>query len=503
MHRRVPLRRGGSVARCALASLLLLSTSAAAQPAPAPKAPQAAPGAPATGGPATGGPARALAIEVNDPLLAPVLPAAHVLTSWKEALSFIANRSVDVAVAMQEIQRAEGLARQALALALPSINGTVSLTHNFIQGTTSGSPGFSIPGALLSPPQAAPVVIPANPSIRLPANPSLLATLTASQPILAPRAWYGIKTADLAVASSRLSVEDKRRTVLAVVASSIVAVFTAERVADINRNGLRSSLERLDLTRRKFRLGDGTKLDVLRAEQDAASTRSTLISGDEALFQSRESLGLALGFPEPYGVPPAISLGDIEQAVAGVCVPGPLDKRADILQAKNDLEVAKRGITDAWLAFSPTAALSTTLTGSNQPLLNTKDYAWSISAVLNIPLWEGGARYGTLRIAKAVAEESRLKLEATLRGASFEVAQALRSVGVAEQGRQVSEQSRDLAREASRLAQRAYEVGTGTSFDLVDTAKVQRAAELDLAVKEFTVVKARITALLAASVCNY
>ena len=478
MLRRVPLRRGASVALHALASLLLLSTSAAAQPAHAPAAPAPPPTAPRTAA------QPAPTIEVNDPQLAPVPPAPHVLASWREALTLIANRSVDVAVAMQEIQRAEGLARQALALALPTITATGSITGQIITGTiiVPPQPGFSVPST----------------------NPSLLATLSASQPILAPRAWYGIKTADMGITSSRLSVEDKRRTVLAVVASSIVAVFTSERVVEINRNGLRSSLERLDLTRRKFRLGDGTKLDVLRAEQDAASTRSTLISGDEALFQSRESLGLALGFNEAYGVPPAISLGDIEQAVAGVCAPGPLEKRADIMQAKNDLEIAKRGITDAWLAFSPFATVSTVASVANSTQGQSGHAgAWQVQALLTIPLWEGGARYGTLRIAKANAEESRLRLEATLRGASFDVAQAVRSVGVAEQGRHVSEQSRDLAREASRLAQRAYEVGTGTSFDLVDTAKAQRAAELDLAVKEFTVVKARITALLAASVCNY
>jgi hypothetical protein len=46
-------------------------------------------------------------------------------------------------------------------------------------------------------------------------------------------------------------------------------------------------------------------------------------------------------------------------------------------------------------------------------------------------------------------------------------------------------------------------VGTGTSFDLVDTAKAQRAAELDLAVKEFQVIQAKLTAVLANSNCTY
>lgn len=391
----------------------------------------------------------------------------------------ISARSVDLATATQEVARAEGLSRQALAAALPTINATGTLTEQLLY---SPAPTFA---AFIN-------------------RTAVQGQLTASLPVLAPRAWYGIKTADMSVASAKLSAEDKRRTVLAGVANAIVSVFTAERVAEINRVSLRSSLEQLDLTRRKFRLGDGTQLDVLRAEQAAATNRSTLVSGDESLRQARESLGLALGMNEAYGVPPSISLNEIEAAVQSVCTPSALDQRSDILQAKNDIEVAKRGITDAWLAFSPTASLSTTLSVANQTSNVTNGNAtWSIQALVSIPLWEGGARYGSLKIARVNAEEARLKLEATMRSASIDVAQALRSVAVAEQSRQVAEQSRDLAREAARLSQRAYEVGTGTSFDLVDTAQKQRAAELDLAVKEFQLVKARITALLAASTCKY
>lgn len=412
-------------------------------------------------------------------MLTPVPPPPRVLGSWREALAIITARSVDLAIATQEVSRAEGLARQALAGALPTLNAQGSLTHQILFSPAPVTAAFFT-------------------------NPSVQGQISLSQPLLAPRAWYGIKTTDMSVTSSKLSVEDKRRTVLAGVANSIVAVFTAERVAEINRVSLRSALEQLDLTRRKFRLGDGTQLDVLRAEQAAAVTRSTLVSGDESLRQAREALGLALGTNEAHGVPPSISLNEIEQAVQSVCMPGTLDQRADIQQARNDVEVAKRGITDAWLAFSPTATLSSTLGVANQISNVTNGNAtWSLTALLNIPLWEGGARYGTLKIARVNAEEAKIKFDAAVRGATFEVGQALRSVSVAEQSRQVSEQSRDLAREAARLAQRSYEVGTGTSFDLVDTAQKQRAADVDLVLKEFQLVKARITALLAASACKY
>ncbi|APR77152.1 RND efflux system, outer membrane lipoprotein CmeC [Minicystis rosea] len=481
MLRRAP--SSGWIA-AAIPALLLVSNIAAAQPKPpAPKAPAPKPAAAAPAQPPVpAAPSQAAPpapIAVDDPLLTPVSAPAHQINSWKEALDIINARSIDLATATQEVLKAEGVARQALAAALPTINATGTVTHQILYDP---APAFS---AFVN-------------------RTAVQGQLTASIPILAPRAWYNIKTAEMSVSSAKLTAEDKRRTVLVGVANAIVAVFTAERVAEINRVSLRSSLERLDLTKRKFRLGDGTQLDVLRAEQDASTTRGTLVTGDESLRQSREALGLALGFHESYGVPNTISLNEIEAAVHNICAAGKLDERPDIQQAKNDIEIAKRGITDAWLAFSPTATLSTTLAVANQTSNVTQGPAtWSLQALLNIPLWEGGARYGTLKIARANAEEAKLKFEATIRSANIDVAQALRSVSVAEQSRQVSEQSRDVARESARLAQRAYEVGTGTSFDLVDTAQKARAAELDLAVKEFQVIKARLAALLAASSCKY
>ena len=52
-------------------------------------------------------------------------------------------------------------------------------------------------------------------------------------------------------------------------------------------------------------------------------------------------------------------------------------------------------------------------------------------------------------------------------------------------------------------AERAFAAGAGTSFDLVDAGRNERNAELDLTVKEFEVIKARIAALLATANCNY
>jgi outer membrane protein TolC len=466
-----------------LCSLLFAAASAGAQPAAAPKPQSPPPTAPKPAVPpppdaVSTPPATPKAIEINDPMLAPVPAAPHTLAGWKDALSIISTRSTDVLIAQQEIEKSEGLTREALAAALPSLTGQGSITHNFITDDTlqkfAPSPSHT-----------------------------LTAQLTVQQPILAPRAWYQIDTAKLGTKTAKSTLADKKRTTLAAVADSIVAVVTSERVAEVNRIGLRASLERLELTSRKARLGSGTRLDVVRAEQDAMIARTTLVSGDEALRKSRESLGLLLGSAEPYGVSSTISLNEIEQTVRQTCPAATPEQRSDVIAAKANKEIAERGVTDSKLAFVPTASLSSTLSASNGTTSSGKDYAWSISGVITIPIWEGGARYGSMRVAKAQDEEAKLRVDATVRQATLETNQASRAVLVADQARQLSEKSRDLAKETARLSQVAFEAGTGTSFDLVDSGRRQREAEIDLAVKEFDVIKAKIAAMLASANCTY
>jgi outer membrane protein TolC len=84
----------------------------------------------------------------------------------------------------------------------------------------------------------------------------------------------------------------------------------------------------------------------------------------------------------------------------------------------------------------------------------------------------------------------------------MEITQATRAVAVAQQNLAVSVRAREIAAETARLSKVAYLNGSGTSFDLVDTARRLREAELDLAIKEFEVLRAKIAALLALSSCN-
>ncbi|HRI70523.1 MAG TPA: TolC family protein, partial [Polyangium sp.] len=477
-------------------ALLSLTPSIHAQPAPA------AAGQPVEAAPTPPAPPTPPTITVDDPLLTPIPAAPKVLTTWEEAIHLVDTRSTDMRIAEEDVARAEAQSRQALGRILPTLSANASAGR---QSSTTDQPanstlfGRTIPQAFTQ------------------TNSSTTTSFgtTLSIPILQPRGWYAYGTAKQSVDMVKLSTNDRRRLLITNVAAAIVTTFTAERVAEINRVGMKTALERLELTRRRARLGTATRLDVVRAEQDVTSATNTIIQGNEALRKAREALGLALGEDVPYSVAPSISLNAIENSVRSMCRIGKPEERADVQAAQRQLEINRRQVNETRLGFLPTASIDGTLsTGTSSQSVDysiaglpqqqqptNRNYVWSIRAVISIPLFEG-TRYGELALNRATRDQQGVRVEALTRQARLDVTQANRSVEVAEQSRANSETARDLAKETSRLSQVAFEAGTATSFELIDAAGRLRTAEQDLVVKEFELVRAKIAALLAAAVCE-
>jgi outer membrane protein TolC len=491
-------------------------TAAAATPPPPPQ------NTPATSQP----PNTALLPTVDDPMLTPVPAPQQVITTWQEALNLVRSRSTDLRIAYDEVERAVAAQRVALAGALFSLTATGSMTKQLITNTQTfpgtppvyglqdkagnvfgRDPSFNFQDVINDPKTSYAQIYPAtSPTSQRVPSPDVtgVGTINFSQPILALRAWHQMGTARVSKEASKLSLDDVKRNLALNVANALVGVITAERVAEINRVGLQQALARLDLTTRKQRLGAATGLDVVRAQQDVESARTTLVNGDETLRRNRESLGLALGIPSQVGVSRDIKIDGLQRDAINTCKAAPeVDQRPDVAAAKKRYEVADRNINDVWLQFAPTANLNSSLGTTTAYTGSAPSTTWSITAVLTIPLWEGGARYGLLHDARAQSDEALNNLEASRRNASIQVQQARREVTVANDTLAVQARARDLAVKNDELTQAAYREGTLTSLDLVTAAAARRQAEIQYALDEFNLVQARVAAILALATCDW
>ncbi len=482
-HRTIP--------RLAVAALALVALPVGAQTAPVDPA-KAAPPPPDTSFPAP--PA------VSDPLLEPPPPAPHLVATWQDALALVKARSVDFLVALGDLERARAQARIALAGALPTVSGSANVTDTLVR--TRFDPITGSRSTDVFPPRAL----------------TYGASLSAAMPIFAPRAWYARGTAKLNERIAEVTINDQKRALAATVASAMVSVIVAERVAELNRLSLRASLERLALGKRRAELGTATAVDILRLEQDANQARATVISGDETLRRAREQLGMALGFTDAWSVPRELSLDALAKESEAACPKAQsLDERSDVIVASAREEAARRGIRDIELAFSPTVAIVTSYslgsqyvnvignpaTGAGRGGGNRISHTWTIGATLSWNIFDGGVRYGQLRDTRAAANQAHLRLDGVKRAATLEVVQAARKVGVANDSLALADNARKLARDAERLTRAQFALGKATSLELIDAARALRDAEIQTALRELDVVDAKIRAMLSMATCTY
>ncbi len=424
---------------------------------------------------------------VSDPMLAPMEPAPKQVERWDEALKLVKERSTTLRSAQAGVERAQGRWKQALSALFPTARFTANATLNLLNPTQ--------PPFVVGIPQGSGVTgtVPLG-----------TASVNLTQTVLDLSAWRGLSSAEASEASAEASLDDMQRRLTLGLARSLVAVVAAERAAELNRLGLRQALERAQLTARTFELGAGTQLDVSRVDQDVEVAREALISGDEQLRRTREALGLALGFDHAVGVSPAFDLRGLVDETRQSCaaIEKTLD-RPDLIAQQKQLESAAESTRQASAGYLPTLGLTSNVSAfTTSPGPGTIPF-WNIAAVLSVPIWEGGLREGLVRERRGAEQQAAESLEGTRRDVEVEIARARRSVEVAEALVRATAAARDLAQKTDLLTRRSFEVGRGTSLELVQSAAVLRRAELALALREFELVQARLDAFLIEARCDW
>ena len=416
---------------------------------------------------------------LDDPLLEPPARSAKVLSNWRDAVRTVRARAPSLRFAAARTLQSNALVEQALVGLRPTVVGTGRVSKQLLEGS-NGNPF-------------------ANGT-----NTVVIGSLSLRQPLIAPQRWFDHKTAKERLAASRLDEVDAKRQALAVAADSVINVVTAERLAEVNRVALRSALTTLHLTRRRAALGAASALDVLRSERQVVNVKGQVVDADETLAMARDALGAALGDSDPWGVSPDLRMQRLIRDAGGQCklVETP-SARADVQAAQQRVKVARRDARSAQYQRYPSLDVSTDLNYTTAAFTgNGRKIQWNIGAVLSVPIYDAGSANAQSYIAQSALEVERETLAQARRNATVEVRQSLRAVQVAKQNQKVSLESRRLARETARLARISFLNGNGTSFEMIDAEQQRQQSELDLAVKEFQLVRANVTALLAQADCQ-
>jgi outer membrane protein TolC len=330
-------------------------------------------------------------------------------------------------------------------------------------------------------------------------------TLQVSQPLFAPRVWYGTQAQRRSVEAQQSAVEAARRRL---VRDIRVAYLQYQQAAE-SVGVLEAALERVQENRRtQARLVDAGRAlqdGLFRAEAEVLAVRQDL---DEAQAQRRKalrSLNAVLNRPLEASLPPArrTAAARVTQRTADVLAPlgasgVPSDtlrstwarrakrQRPELAQLDASVRAAQSQRQVAQTRYLPEVSLAVEsgIQGETYGFEGEQSFVLG-SVVLRWNLFNGFADRARVQQAALRADRLRLQREATAQQIDVQVQAALDDVAVARRSLQTAQARVKAARESFRLVRRRVEAGRASQVAFVDARSALTQAELNQTVTQF------------------
>lgn len=269
-------------------------------------------------------------------------------------------------------------------------------------------------------------------------------------------------------------VADRRRLIAAAVASQYIELKrTAARLRLLEES---SDLQRqtLRIVTLRFEAGLSSNLDVRRARADVARTEAQRGLLQLARARAANALAVLVG-DTPSGVPEAAREAQVPRYARGPAIGVPADllrRRPDLLLAEADIARAAAEVGIERADLLPALALPGLVTlgdGSIDGLFSQA--VASLSAVLGVPLIDGGRRQAEVRAAESILEAELADYRQALLGVLAEVETALTAISAAKDRTSEFQNAVTESEAAFEQSNALYREGLASLFDVLDVQR--------------------------------
>ncbi|HEX7518997.1 MAG TPA: TolC family protein, partial [Candidatus Deferrimicrobium sp.] len=296
-----------------------------------------------------------------------------------------------------------------------------------------------------------------------------IATLSAEQPLFAPRAYFGYGMARKEAEAKEFDLLRRKEDAVYRVVTAYLDVITARQFAEVAGQSLSDAREHLRIAESLEAVGMGLTSDALRAKVAVASAEGGKVTAENRLELARRILALAMGVP---GAPPMDATGSPPEFPD----PGTLDPKGTAATNRADLRALSLRAANAGSnvrlrqsGYLPEVGLSAAyqVDAEDSPF-SPDNRSWRVGVGLTWNLFDGMRREAEL--GKAVSE--RRRAQALYRGmadqAAFEATQADLGVKEATLRAEIARAALVSAEEGVRLLKSRYENQLGRMMDLLD-----------------------------------
>lgn len=280
---------------------------------------------------------------------------------------------------------------------------------------------------------------------------------------------YGLKSQEQA----------KRRTsqeIIFNVNGSFHGVLLAKELVKIQQENLLLAEQHLATARARYKVGEVSHYDVLRAEVEVANIKPEFVKVKNNVEVAENQFKFLLGL----GLDGKIELvGEFEFKPAKVdpekLVSRALFTRPELLQIESQIEAARAVLKAARAGYLPTISVNWTDAARENALFATDreeyDDYWIASISCNIPIFDGFLTRAKVRQAGSMLDELRTMKEKLTQSVKLEVKNSTLALQAEEEMVEAQAKNVEKAQEGYEAIEKRYNHGKCSQLDLLD-AKV-------------------------------
>ena len=285
------------------------------------------------------------------------------------------------------------------------------------------------------------------------------------------------KTTDAAALDAR-SREALLQSTRLLVQANVAQTYFALRALDNERALMRDTVaayrDTLRLTESRLRAGDVAELDVARVRTEVAATQSEALALERRRAELEHALALLVG-----ELPSNFAIAEVDWTGAPPAIPeglpsSLLTRRPDVSAAQATMLAAQARVGVAQAAWFPSVSL-TASGGYASPelgdLFKWSARAWGVSALLSLPIFDGGRRAANVQNASAQLDGAAAGYREQVLVAFKDVEDQLSSLRLLDAQAQVQAQAVASASRATVLSDSRYRNGLVSQLELLDARR--------------------------------
>lgn len=290
---------------------------------------------------------------------------------------------------------------------------------------------------------------------------------------LNPRKILGaVGAANQSIVRQDLLIEAAEHATEATVVEAYYRIIMMAEAANAVRAQYANQEELLSLTRMRYDMGLATRLDTLQAAVQLANIEPALRTYDQQVANAGAHMNALLG-RDPQAPLAIANLADVEAAPiardqALLLAASRPDLRAiDQVVAMLDRQQQVQSSERWWPYLSLYGSYGWVGTEFDTQFDDGHD-SWTVSAAVNLPLWNGQRTTGELRQTRAQIRRTELELDGYRRQAQVAVLTVLNNLDAARQTLAAAQLNLDRAEEARSEAQLMYRLGQASYLSVLD-----------------------------------